>query len=40
MAIDASCEVAKLAVMIAQGRVLKPERGTDPFTRCSLQTGT
>ena len=33
MRIDTSCDVAKLAVTLAQGRVLEPERGFNPFTR-------
>ena len=40
MRIDTSCDVAKLAVTLAQGRVLEPERGFNPFTRSSLRTGT
>jgi hypothetical protein len=36
MRIDTSCDVAKLAVTLAQGRVLEPERGFNPFTRSSL----
>ena len=40
MCIDTSCDVAKLAEMLAQGRVLEPERGFNPFTRSSLRTGT
>ena len=40
MRIDTSCDVAKLAVKLAQGRVLEPERGFNPFTRSSLPTGT
>ena len=33
MCIDTSCDVAKLAVTLAQGRVLEPERRSNPFTR-------
>ena len=40
MRIDTSCDVAKLAVTLAQGRVLEPERGFNPFTRSSLRIGT
>ena len=40
MRIDTSCDVAKLAVTLAQGRVLEPEREFNPFTRSSLRTGT
>ena len=40
MRIDTSCDVAKLAVTLAQGRVLEPERGFNPFTRSSLRTET
>ena len=40
MRIDTSCDVAKLAEMLAQRRVLEPERGANPFTRSSLRTGT
>ena len=40
MRIDTSCDVAKLAVTLAQGRVLEPERRSNPFTRSSLRTGT
>ena len=40
MRIDTSCDVAKLAVTLAQGRVLELERGFNPFTRSSLRTGT
>ena len=40
MRIDTSCNVAKLAVTLAQGRVLEPERKFNPFTRSSLRTGT
>ena len=36
MRIDTSCNVAKLAVTLAQGRVLEPEKGSNPFTRSSL----
>ena len=36
MRIDTSCDVAKLAVTLAQGRVLEPERKFNPFTRSSL----
>ena len=36
MCIDTSCDVAKLVVTLAQGRVLEPERGFNPFTRSSL----
>ena len=38
MCIDTSCDVAKLAEMLAQGRVLEPERGFNPFTRSIFQT--
>ena len=38
MRIDTSCDVAKLAVTLAQGRVLEPERRFNPFTRSSFQT--
>ena len=40
MRIDTSCDVAKLAVTLAQGRVLEPESGSNPFTRSSLRTET
>jgi len=40
MRIDTPCDVAKLAVMLAQGRVLEPERGFNPFTRSILLNGT
>jgi hypothetical protein len=40
MRIDTSCDVAKLAVKLAQGRVLEPERGFNPFTRSILLNGT
>ena len=40
MRIDTSTDVAKLAVTLAQGRVLEPERGFYPFTRSSLRTET
>ena len=36
MRIDTSCNVAKLAGTLAQGRVLEPERKFNPFTRSSL----
>ena len=36
MRIDTSCDVAKLAVKLAEGRVLEPERGFNPFIRSSL----
>ncbi len=36
MRIDTSCDVAKLAVTLAEGKVLEPERGFNPFTRSSL----
>ena len=36
MRIDTSCDVAQLAVTLAQDRVLEPERGFNPFTRSSL----
>ena len=38
MRIDTSCDVAKLAVTLARGRVLEPERGFNPFTRSIFQT--
>ena len=38
MRIDTSCDVAKLAVALAQFRVLGPERGFNPLTRSSLRT--
>ena len=38
MRIDTSCDVAKLAVTLAQSRVLEPERGSNPFTRSIFQT--
>jgi len=37
MRIDTSRDVAKLAVTLAQGRVLAPERGFNPFTRSIFQ---
>jgi len=40
MRIDTSCDVAKLAEMLAQRRVLEPERGFNPFTRSSLSPKT
>ena len=40
MRIDTSCDVAKLAVTLAQGRVWEPERGANPFTYSSLRTET
>ena len=36
MRIDTSCNVAKLAGTLAQGRVLEPEGKFNPFTRSSL----
>ena len=36
MRIDTSCDVAKLAVTLAQGRVLEPERVAKHFTCFSL----
>ena len=38
MGFDTSCDVAKLAVTLAQVRVLEPERGFNHFTRSSLRT--
>ena len=40
MHIDTSCDVAKLAITLAKGRVLEPERGANPFARSSLRTET
>ena len=40
MRIDTSCDVARLAVTLALGRVLEPERGFNPFTRSSLSLKT
>ena len=40
MRIDTSCDAAKLAVTLTQGRVLEPERGANPFTHSSLSQKT